>query len=140
MAQTDIFIIGSDDLILVTGASGFIGSKVVQALLRRGFRNVRCLVRSARRVQQLGAAVEAYHAGARVEILYGNLVSPADCAAATRDAAVIYHLAGGAGEKSVPDAFLNSVVATRNLLEATLQQNCLKRHFWYSANGYLPQR
>jgi nucleoside-diphosphate-sugar epimerase len=127
MAQNGNFIIGRDDLILVTGASGFIGSKVVQALLRRGFHNVRCLVRSARRVQQLDAALEPHHEGARVEILYGNLLSPADCAVAVRDVAVIYHLAAGAGEKSIPDAFLNSVVATRNLLEATLQLDCLKR-------------
>src|SRR5882724_1763733 len=127
MTTYDDFVIGRDDLILVTGASGFVGSKVVQTLLRRGFRNVRCLVRSGRGVRQLDAALEPYRAGARVEILYGNLVSPADCAIAARNVAVIYHLAAGAGEKSVPDAFLNSVVATRNLLEATLQQDCLKR-------------
>src|SRR5882762_10056643 len=98
MAQNDNFIIGCDDLILVTGASGFIGTKVVQTLLRRGFRNLRCLVRSARRVQQLDAAVEAYRAVARVEILYGNLVSPEDCAADGRDVGVIYHRAVGSGE------------------------------------------
>jgi len=127
MAHNGDFIISRDDLILVTGASGFIGSRVVPALLRRGFRNVRCLVRSGRGLQRLDAAIEGYRAGARVEILCGNLISPADCATAARDVAVIYHLAAGAGEKSVPDAFLNSVVATRNLLEAALQQDCLKR-------------
>ena len=40
---------------------------------------------------------------------------------------MIYHLAAGAGEKSVPDAFFNSAVATRNLLAATLQETSLKR-------------
>jgi FlaA1/EpsC-like NDP-sugar epimerase len=39
------YIIGKSDLILVTGASGFIGSRVVHCLLNLGFRNVRCLVR-----------------------------------------------------------------------------------------------
>jgi nucleoside-diphosphate-sugar epimerase len=127
MAKNGNFIIGYDDPILVTGAAGFIGSKVVQALLRRGFRNVRCLTRSTRRVQRLEAVVQAYRQGARVEILHGNLLSPGDCAAAAKDVGVIYHLAAGGDEKSVPAAFLNSVVTTRNLLEATLQQSCLTR-------------
>ena len=37
------------------------------------------------------------------------------------------HLAAGRGEKSFPDAFLNSVVTTRNLLEGTLAHQCLQR-------------
>jgi nucleoside-diphosphate-sugar epimerase len=127
MHQKNGFIIANHDLILVTGATGFIGSKVVKALLRRGFSNVRCLVRSKQRAQQLEAFAEPYSRGSRVEMLYGNLLSPTDCTVATRDVAVIYHLAAGAGEKSVPDAFLNSVVATRNLLAATLQGNSLRR-------------
>lgn len=127
MAKNDNVIIGYDDPILVTGAAGFIGSKVVEALLRRGFRNVRCLTRSTRRMRRLEVAVPAYREGARVEIVCGNLLSPADCVAAVKDIAVIYHLAVGASEKSVPAAFLNSVVTTRNLLEATLQNSCLKR-------------
>ncbi len=40
---------------------------------------------------------------------------------------VIFHLAAGTGEKSFPDAFLNSVVATRNLLEASLRFGSLRR-------------
>ena len=46
---------------------------------------------------------------------------------ATKNAAVIYHLAAGRGEKSYPDAFMNSVVTTRNLLDATIVHGCLKR-------------
>jgi len=44
-----------------------------------------------------------------------------------RGAAVIYHLAAGRGEKFYPDAYLNSVVTTRNLLEAAAQNSNLKR-------------
>jgi nucleoside-diphosphate-sugar epimerase len=57
----------------------------------------------------------------------GNLLSREDCNAATQDVAVIFHLAAGRGEKSFPDAFMNSVVTTRNLLEASMQHKCLRR-------------
>jgi len=60
-------------------------------------------------------------------VVRGNLLSQGDCAAATKDAAVIFNLAAGAGEKSFPDAFMNSVVTTRNLLEASLRYRCLRR-------------
>ena len=57
----------------------------------------------------------------------GNLLSREDCIAATKDVAVIFHLAAGTGEKSFPDAYMNSVVTTRNLLEASLRHQCLRR-------------
>jgi nucleoside-diphosphate-sugar epimerase len=40
---------------------------------------------------------------------------------------VVYHLAAGRGEKSFPDAFMNSVVTTRNLLEACHKNQSLRR-------------
>ena len=43
--ENDGYIVGKDDLILITGATGFIGSRLVQHLLDRGFRNLRCFVR-----------------------------------------------------------------------------------------------
>ena len=115
-----------DDPILVTGATGFIGSRVVEQLLDRGFRHLRCL---ARRPGSLPAAIvsAARRTGARVDILEGNLLSRADCRAAAAGARVIYHLAAARGEKSVPDAFMNSVVTTRNLLDAALADGALRR-------------
>ena len=64
---------------------------------------------------------------ARIDLVVGNLLSEEDCLAATRDVAVILHLAAGTGEDSFPDAFMNSVVTTRNLLEAALRHRCLRR-------------
>jgi nucleoside-diphosphate-sugar epimerase len=117
-------IIGPADPILVTGSTGFIGSRLVHELIGRGFRNLRCFARPGSDVSALDSATRT---GARVEIIRGNLLSPADCARATKDVAVIFHLAAGRGEKSFPDSFMNSVVTTRNLLDAALLNACLKR-------------
>jgi nucleoside-diphosphate-sugar epimerase len=112
-----------DDCLLVTGATGFIGSRVVGSLLDKGFRNVRCFARPSSRSDK----VEALIGDGRVEIIRGNLQSRQDCSDATRGVAVIYHLAAGRGEKSIPDAYMNSVVTTRNLIEAALEHKTLKR-------------
>ncbi len=119
-------LISQDDLILITGAAGFIGRRVVENLLRRGFRNLRCFVRSRGSVANLRSLIEQFES-VRVDIFVGNLLSRDDCAAVVQNVAVVYHLAAGRGEKSIPDAFLNSVVTTRNLLDALTQQSSLKR-------------
>lgn len=120
-------IIGPDDLILVTGAAGFIGARVVENLIERGFRNLRCFSRPSGNAGKLEALKQFFQEKAKIEVFQGNLLSRDDCVNAARDVAVIYHLAAGRGEKSYPDAFMNSVVTTRNLLEAVLRHRCLKR-------------
>lgn len=121
------FIIGPDDRILVTGASGFIGSRVVESLVDRGFRNLVCFARPSSEASAIEAIVERRPLGARIEVLKGNLLSPADCETACKDVAVIFHLAAGTGQKSFADAVMNSVVTTRNLLEASLRYGSLRR-------------
>ena len=106
-----------DDLILVTGAAGFIGTIVVEALLSRGFRNLRCFVRPSSNSKRLESVLQR-HKTDRVSVFRGNLLSVKDCNEAAKDAAVVYHLAAGRGEKMYADAFINSVVTTRNLLQA----------------------
>jgi nucleoside-diphosphate-sugar epimerase len=121
------YIVGVDDLVLVTGASGFIGSRVVNCLLERGFRSIRCLVRPSSRLTNKQSGLRAHPGGTGVEVVEGNLLSPEDCAIATKDVSVVFHLAAARGEKSFPDAFVNSVVTTRNLLEACRRQPSLRR-------------
>jgi len=125
--ERDAFIIGPDDPILITGVTGFIGSRLVENLLDRGFRNLRCFARPSSEVARVDALARRRRDGAGVEVIKGNLLSREDCTTATKDVAVIFHLAAGRGEKSFPDAFMNSVVTTRNLLEASLRHTCLRR-------------
>jgi nucleoside-diphosphate-sugar epimerase len=122
--QTTIPIIGHDDPILITGATGFIGSRLVENLLARGFRNLRCFSRPYSKKNRLHNLDPL---GEKIQIIEGNLLSREDCRAAVKDMAVIFHLAAGRGEKSVPDAFMNSVVTTRNLLDAVVEHRQLKR-------------
>src|SRR5437588_10328535 len=124
--EKNAYIIGQDDLILVTGATGFIGARLVESLLVRGFRNLRCFARSSSNTAQI-EAIAGRHQGAQVEIVTGNLLSRDDCSAAAGKVAVVFHLAAGTGQKSFPDAFMNSVVTTRNLLEACLPCRSLRR-------------
>jgi nucleoside-diphosphate-sugar epimerase len=120
-------IVSPDDRILVTGAAGFIGSRVVQSLADRGFRNVVCFVRPSSKLTGIEGIVKRFPPDVRIEVFKGNLLSRADCEAACKGVAVILHLAAGTGEKSFPDAFMNSVVTTRNLLDASLQYARLRR-------------
>lgn len=107
--------IGKNETILVTGANGFIGSRVVERLLSTGFTDIRCFVRPSAVTTRINDLINNY-SNANVRIIRGNLLSKNDCEAAAKDSRVIFHLAAGVS-KSFADCVMNSVVTTRNLLE-----------------------
>lgn len=109
---------------LVTGSNGFIGAKVVETLLSYGFERVRCLIRPTSDLSTLNRIIEFQKK--QVELFAGNLLSRDFCQRATKGVSVIFHLAAGM-EKSFAGSFLNSAVATRNLIEGALQSGGLKR-------------
>jgi len=125
--QRDPFIIAPEDPILVTGAAGFIGSRVVEVLQNRGFRNLVCFVRPSGKVARIEDMTNHRPPGTQIKVIKGNLLSRQDCEAACKDVALIIHLAAGTGEKSFPHAFMNSVVTMRNLLDASLERGRLRR-------------
>ena len=126
-AVEDLDIVaGKSDPILITGASGFIGRRVVETLLSSGFENLRCLTRHSSDLKGLLDIITPCKK-AKVGVIEGNLLRPDDCKTAVEGVYVVYHLAAGRGEKSFPNAFLNSVVTTRNLLNACLANGNLKR-------------
>jgi len=120
------YLVSEGDGILITGSNGFIGSKVVEILLEYGFSNLRCLVRSANRIGRLESALSRFENARNVEVMRGDLLSREDCREASKGVSIVYHLAAGM-EKSFAGAFMNSALATRNLIDAFLRFGKPKR-------------
>ena len=120
------YIASFDDRILVTGSNGFIGVKVVKTLLEYGFRNLRCFVRPSSRLDRLKEALSTVSSGNTVEFVTGDLISRDDCRQAASGVSIIFHLAAGI-DKSFAGAFMNSALATRNLMDAFLERGQPKR-------------
>jgi len=120
------YIVSRDQRILITGSNGFIGTKVVEKLLEYGFANLRCFVRPSSYLGGLKQVLAKFDAGKDIELVTGDLLSRDDCQEAADGISIIYHLAAGM-EKSFAGAFMNSVLATRNLVDAFLQYGQPKR-------------
>jgi nucleoside-diphosphate-sugar epimerase len=120
------FVVSPADSILVTGSNGFIGTRVVRILLEYGFTRLRCFVRPSSQLDRLENVLREFDLGSHAEIVTGDLLSREDGQKATEGVSVIYHLAAGI-EKSFAGAFMNSVLTTRNLMEAFLATGKPKR-------------
>lgn len=94
---------------LVTGATGFVGSHLVEALAARGDEVV-VLARRPERAAPL--------ARFGVQVAIGTLDDADALAAAARGAAVVYHLAGLTAAARPRDFFLANEAGTRRLVEA----------------------
>ncbi|MGJ5813863.1 NAD-dependent epimerase/dehydratase family protein [Paludibaculum fermentans] len=111
--------------VLVTGAAGFVGSRVVASLLRFGFERILCSVRPSSDLSLLHAAMPV-DLSQRCQVIEANLLSRDECRKATAGAEVVYHLVAGRG-KSYPSCFQGSAITTRNLLDAVVEHRRVKR-------------
>jgi len=114
--------------ILVTGATGFIGTHLTRALLAQGF-HCTCLVRPTSNIVELTELDN-------IRIVQGDIADKASLKNTMADVQVIYHLAGQIGEWGVPDEkfFAVNVEGTRNLLEAA-NSGGVKHFIFFSTPG-----
>jgi len=112
----------SAPLALVTGASGFVGSHIVDELLRRGAR-VRCLLRSTSSRQWLE--------GKAVEYAEGDVYYREGLDRAVAGADWVVHAAGLTSARDAAEFHRANVTGTENILAASLDANPKPRRFLY---------
>jgi dihydroflavonol-4-reductase len=103
--------------VLVTGATGFVGSRVTRRLVERG-EAVRCLARSTSVLRNL--------AGLPLEIVHGDLNDPPSLDAAVAGCRVVYHVAADyrLWSRDPRELYRTNVEGTRSLLLAAGRGGC----------------
>ncbi|MFO0902703.1 MAG: NAD-dependent epimerase/dehydratase family protein [Pirellulales bacterium] len=99
--------------VLVTGGSGFVGSHLVDALLREG-RHVRCLLRATSSLKNLPAD--------DIERVTGHLEDEESLARAVEDVDVVYHVGGVTRVLSMDEFERVNTRGTENLIRACLRR------------------
>jgi len=107
---------------LVTGATGFVGSHIVECLVGEGM-DVACLVRPTSDLTFLRTLP--------VEIIPGRLDDPADAARAAKGADYIFHVAGVTKARSLEEYLAANVSVTEAFLEAVVRLPEPPRRFVY---------
>ena len=107
---------------LVTGATGFIGSHLVEALVQRGAQ-VRCLVRDKR---HLGWVKDS-----PVEFVVGNCQEKDSLKQAVQDVDQVFHLAGVTTAVKEKTYFEVNGLGTENLVQACIENNTRLKKFIY---------
>lgn len=107
---------------LVTGATGFIGSHLVEALLQRGT-HVRCLVRNK---NHLGWVKDC-----SVEYVIGDCREKKSLKQAVQNVDQVFHLAGATAAIDEKTYFEVNGLGTENLVQACIENNPRLKKFIY---------
>jgi GDP-D-mannose 3',5'-epimerase len=120
--------IGKDDLIVVTGAGGFIGGWLVRHMLKTGYQKIRAI--------DLKPRQHWFQVSPQAENVVGDLREFAVCIAACRGAAAVYNLAadmGGMGfiEAHKAECMISVLINTHMLMAA--KEAGVSRYFFASS-------
>jgi dihydroflavonol-4-reductase len=99
---------------LITGGTGFVGSHLVELLIRYGYA-LTCLVRDPLHLRWLE--------GMDVQLVHGDCTRPESLAAAVHGVSVVFHCAGLTKAIHADDYYLVNHLGTKNLLEACARYN-----------------
>ncbi len=103
-------------IVTVTGATGFLGRRLVRSLLNEVNVTVRCLIRESSCTKELLSGLdESLHE--RIEFFRGSLTDNDFVCQHFSGSDVVYHLAASLGG-SASTMFLNTVIPTRDLMQA----------------------
>ncbi len=105
--------------VLVTGASGFLGSYIVDSYVRRGI-PVRAMVRHTSNLSWLQPHLNA----GKATLVYGTMTDPASLQAAVKGATHIVHVASVIGPNIPNEVYQRvNVEGTRSLVAAAVAEN-----------------
>jgi len=107
---------------LVTGATGFIGSHLVEELLRQGH-SVTCLIRKSSNLQWID--------GLNVRFAHGDCTIKESLLNAVGDFDYIFHLAGLTKAAKEQDFFSANTFGTENIVNAVIEKNPRLKRFVY---------
>ena len=102
-----------DIRILITGATGFIGSYLVRDLISRGYRNISIIVRKTSNI----SIFEKYN----LNLIYADITNKKEVLTINESIDVIYHCAGYVGNKSKETLYKVNVVAVENICNLALK-------------------
>jgi len=112
----------SDPKVLVTGATGFVGSHLVDRLLEQR-RSVRCLVRTSSNLR--------YVKDPQIELAYGGLDASTDWDETLEDVEIVYHVAGTTFARRAKDYFTVNHKGTEALIAEVLKRRAQIKRFVY---------
>lgn len=107
---------------LVTGAAGFIGSHLAEALIKRGY-EVTCIARRTSNLRWIEHL--------NIKYIFSDLSDPGSYAGRIKDFDYIFHLAGLTKALYGRDYFLANAECTRKLLDTAHCENSKMRRFIY---------